>query len=284
MNLLVDARRPLLEGILDYDAATEVADTSMKLAVSAYREAVATPHGWAVGRFICPSSRLESLVGLLTNTMVSGERPWQVGVVIDEELGTAAMHASVFHTYMDPAGAVTSLEPVADDGLATSARSLLTALSGISANAIAYAELGYEADKQQIADLAELAHLRIQPAGALLALDHWSQDPSRLAALIMASAQSEVPLKVHSPLPLDAMLLQLLTAAALAHRDAAIDRLVDVLREDPSGNVTATAVGLRWRNELFGVPDIKKARSTIQSWSCRDLNAALSQLAALGLL
>lgn len=284
MNLLIDARRPLLKGILDYDATTKIRDTSMKPAVSVYREAMAGPHGWAVGRFVCPSSRLEELVGLLTASMVPGERPWQVGVAMDEELGTAAMHASVFHTYMDPAGAVTSLEPIANHGLGTSATLLTTAASGISANTIAYTELGAEADDLNIAALAELARFRLQPVGALLDLGQRPHDPMRLATALLASARGRVPVKVRSPLSLGAMLLQSLTAAALAHRDATIDRPMDVLATDSSKNVTASAVGLRWQDDLFGVPDIKKARSTLQSWSSHDLGADLRQLAGLGLL
>jgi hypothetical protein len=284
LNLLIDARRPLLEGILDYDATTEISDTSMKQAVSEYREAIAGPHGWVVGRFVCPSSRLEELVGLLTASMVPGERPWQVGVAIDEELGAAAMHAGVFHTYMDPAGAVTSLEPIANHGLGTSATSLATAASGISANTIAYTELGAEADDRDIAALAELAELRIQLVGALLDLGQRPHDPMRLATVILASAQGGVSVKVRSPLPLDAMLLQLLTAASVAHRDATIDRPMDVLATDSSRDVTATAVGLRWQDDLFGVPAIKKARSTLHSWRSHDLDTDLRQLVGLGLL
>ena len=284
MNLLIDARRALLNGILDYDAMGEVGESSMKQAVSVYREAVAGPHGWAVGRFVCPSPRLEELVRLLTGSMVPGERPWQVGVVVDEDLGAAAMHASVFHTYMDPAGAVTSLEPVANNGLGTSATSLATAASGISANTIAYAGLGPEANDREVAALAELAQLRIQPVGALLDLGQRPHDPIRLATAILASAQGQVPVKVRSPLPLDAMLLQLLTAAALAHRNTSIDRLEELLAEDPPGGVTASAVGLRCQGDLFGVPDINRARSTVRSWSCRDLDGAVSHLVGLGLL
>ncbi len=70
----------------------------------------------------------------------------------------------------------------------------------------------------------------------------------------------------------------------MAHRDAAIDRPLDVLAADSSNDVTATAVGLRWQDELFGVPDIKKARSTLHSWSSHDLDTALRQLERLGLL
>ncbi|MCP4306997.1 MAG: hypothetical protein GY788_19415 [bacterium] len=284
MNLLIDARRPLLAGILDYDAMSGPGNSSMKQAASAYRDTVAGPHGWVVGSFVCPSSRLEELVSLLTGSMVPGERPWQVGVVVDEELGAAAMHASVFHTYMDPAGAITSIETMTDGGLEGAATSLVTAASGIATSTIAYADLGAECVDKDIAALTELAKLRIQPIGGLLDLGHRSPDPQRLAATILASAQRRIPVKVRSSLALDALLLQSLTATVLAHQGASIDQLEELLATEPAGGITASGVGLRYQNDLFGAPDIRGARSTIRSWSCPDLNSAISQLVALGLL
>ncbi len=286
MQLLVDARRPLLEGVLDYTWADRPSDLPLEEAVSIYRNAVSGPEGWIIGRFLCPTSRAEELIALLTASMRPGDRQWHVGSIFDEELGTAAMHASVFETYMSPAGSVTSVEAMTNDGAYTAAASLATAAAGISLSATAFVHIGSSEGATQIRHLAETSRDRLQPVGALLDAATVRSDPVRFAEVINTSVQLRVPFKIASPptLATSGEFLRLVGATALAHRSGSFERMVAILSDDEPNAVTATAVGLRWQDQLWGVPDIKKARATLQSWNCLDLDAAAATFRGLGLL
>jgi hypothetical protein len=71
-----DARRALLERLIDHAALFPPASMSMDDALAEDRAARASDHAWMLDRFVCPATRLGELDGL--------EAP--VGVVLDGEL------------------------------------------------------------------------------------------------------------------------------------------------------------------------------------------------------
>jgi hypothetical protein len=100
---LLDARRVLLQGIIDYTGLVPPAPLEVDEAVAAYRAARHHDHGWVLGRFVSPASRLEELAASLSATMVAGEEPWPISVVLDGELGRAAARAQSFAAHMGSA-------------------------------------------------------------------------------------------------------------------------------------------------------------------------------------
>lgn len=285
MNLLIDARRPLLAGLFEYSGLIGSNTLSLEEAVLRYREAVAGPHGWIIGRFLCPTSQLEELAALLTVSMKPGERPWHLAAVADEPLGPAAMHAGVFETYMNPAGSVTSIETTAENGPEADVAALATAAAGISPSVIAYLRSTTLMSPSEIPRFAAASRSHIQPIGALLATTSVTSHPEQVAEVIRTSAQLGVPLKLVSSEPSVTVsgFLRLVAAASLACGNAAAETLADVLNDDDPDAMTATGVGLRWRDQLFGAPRIQKARSTLQSWTCQDLDAAVASFVEYGL-
>lgn len=283
LNVLVDALRPLLAGIVGYRVVSDSGSPSLETAVSAYRRALSGPHGWTIGRLLCPTSQLETLVGALTASMRPGDRPWHIGAIVDEPLGSAAMHAAVFHQYMDPAGSVTSLEAVANNE--SSVIGLASAAAGISPAAIAFVRTKSLAS-EHIEQVAEVARIRIQPAGVAIYIADVDAVPNGLADAVVACVRLGVPIRLNAPMTATGIqwLLRLMTAAAIADRTASVEDIGAALTDEDPDSFIMTAVGLRWRDEFFGVPAIQKARKVIHTWSCDDPDEAISNLVARGLL
>jgi len=107
---LVGAERLLLRELIDYAGLFPPARLDLAAAVAAYRVARDGQYAWVLGRFLCPTSRLEELGGALTATMTAGEQTWDVGVIFDLPPAAAAAAAQAFDAAMDPAARVTVAE------------------------------------------------------------------------------------------------------------------------------------------------------------------------------
>ena len=68
--MLITADRALLSGLIDYAGLFPPALLGMADAVAEYRDARASAHGWVLGMFLCPASRLEELAGALMGEAV----------------------------------------------------------------------------------------------------------------------------------------------------------------------------------------------------------------------
>jgi hypothetical protein len=75
-TVVLDARRALLARLIDHAALFPPASMSVEDALAEDRRVRATEHGWIVGRFVVPASRLSEL----------GAAPLRLTVVLDEAL------------------------------------------------------------------------------------------------------------------------------------------------------------------------------------------------------
>jgi hypothetical protein len=258
VNLLLDARRIMFYDLVDDAALLTPASGSLQLAASAFRATRAGPAGWITGRFLCPTSRLEELAGLLTGTMAPEEPPWRVGATFDEPLGTAALHVSVFDRYIDPAGSVPIAEvpPPPDDFAAR-----VVAAQGASPQLVPFVPIG----DSDVAALAALAKVRLRPIGALLG---GGEPVTTAAAHIAACVATRVPFRVagvnHAVRSEERHgVMNLLTATALSHSGVDAAELRTVLAEQDSAAFTVTAVGLRWRDHLIAARQLRAARTSL---------------------
>lgn len=281
MNLLLDARRILFYDLIDDARLCDGA--SLETAVAAYRKTVAARSGWVAGRFQCPTSQLENLAGLLTTSMTAAEPRWRVSAVFDEPAGTAALHAVVFDRYMDPAGAVVVAET--DVGGPTDFGAAATAALGISQQVVPFLVVNDNA-VDAIGAIDTLHRQRLRPIGAVIDA---ATSITETASFVAGCIARGVPFKLagafrpvrHDDRP---GVLNVLAATALAHAGAHDKTLRDVLADQNAAAFTVTAVGLRWRERLVAVPQLRETRRSLVAVSCADFAATIADLEAMHLL
>lgn len=281
MNLLPDARRIIFYDLID---DTQVpGGAPLDAAVAAYRTAVSGKAGWVAGRFLCPTSMLEELAGLLTASVTAGEPPWRIGAVFDEPVGTASLHANVFDRYMDPAGSVVVVETGAVNLDAVPA----TAGAAYAASPQAVPMLTLDGLATDGVDtLAALRQERLRPIGAVL---DGSSSPRHAATFIARCVDREVPFKLSRFNDLvqrdhQLGLLNTLAATAIAHGGAGLQTVQDVMLEEDAAAFTVTAVGLRWQDRLAAGPQLRAARRTLVAVSSDDMPETIAALDAMDLL
>lgn len=315
MDLLIDGRRAMLEGLIDYAGLFPPASLELEAAVAGYRAARSGPHAWVLGRFLCPTSRIEELAAVLTATMKSGEAPWSVGAVFDEAPGAASLHAAVFHRHMDPAARVTAAEirtpPEAADGRSVAEAVDLLAPLAAAAAAVApevrpFLEVatteqwvrGFPAAVGAIARLRETTLLRI---GAKLRTGGVTADafpsPEQVALFITASVAAGVafkataglhhPVRHHDP-GLDVMrhgFLNLLAATAMAVRGASDTEVIAAVAETEPAAFSAGPTGLRWRDERISAGTLRAVRvDAFPAYGSCSFDEPVDDLVALGIL
>ena len=315
MSLLVDGRRALFAGLIDGAAMFPPASEDVADAVAGYRRARTGAHGWVLGRFLCPASRLEDLAAVLTATMRAGEEPWRIGAVLDGPAGVAAASAAAFHRHMDPAATVDAVElrtpPEAADGRPVEeAFGLLSeptdAALAVAPTVTPYLEIarteGWAAGiPNAVAAIAELRRRRLRPIGAKLRTGGVEAEafpcPEQVARFIVSCARSGVPFKVtaglHHPVrhhdsELDVMrhgFLNLLVAAALAADGAdETEVVVAIADRDPSA-FTVGPGGLRWSGRRLGVPALRRLRGELfPAYGSCSFDEPVDDLVALGML
>lgn len=315
MELLIDARRTALAGLVDYAGVFPPASLALDAAVDEYRANRRGPHAWLQGRFLCPTSQIESLAGLLTATMITGEAPWAVGAIFDEPLGAAALHAGVFDRHMDPAARVTGVEvrapaDAADgrdvDDAAALMRPAVEAAGSIGSEVEIYLEVARtDAWRRGIPNaVAAIGRLRrdlLVPVGAKLRTGGLQPDtfpsPGELARFVVSCRTAGIPFKVtaglHHPVrhhdpDLGVMrhgFLNVLVAAALAAEGADETEIEAAVADHDQAAFTAGRAGLRWHDRRFGAATLREVRSSMFAGygSCSFVEP-VEDLVAMGIL
>jgi hypothetical protein len=315
MELLLDGRRALLEGLVDYAGVFPPASLSLADAVGGYRDGRTSPNSWMLGRFLCRTSQIEELASLLSASMADGEAPWSIGAIFDEPPGVAALHAGVFDRYMDPAAKVTAVElrapAEATDGRSTGAatetlRPVVVAAGSVSPEAMPFVELvrGPAWDHGVRAAVDAIGALRTQlvrPLGAKLRTGGLTADafpsPGEAAAFIEACVSAGIPFKatagLHHPVRhRDAALgvdrhgfLNLLVATAVAVDGAEQGTIEAAIAEtDPGAFVTGPA-GLRWRDRRLGTALLRTMRrDRFPAYGSCSFDEPVQDLAAMGII
>ncbi len=315
MDLLIDGRRALLEGLIDYAGLFPPASLDLESAVEEFRVARSGAHAWVVGRFLCPTSHIEDLAGLLTATMREGEAPWAVGAIFDEAPATAALHASVFDKHMDPAARVTAVElrtpPEAADGrnpdeaVAVLAPFVAAAFS-VSPETVPFLEVARTASWERgvpnaVAALAELRRTTLRPLGAKLRTGGLSPElfpaPAQVARFIVACRRQGLPFKatagLHHPVrhedpALGVMrhgFLNIIVAAALSVEGADEEELIEVLEDTDTSAFQAGAAGLRWRDRRFSSGTLRTVRhDAFPAYGSCSLAEPVADLTVMGML
>ncbi len=309
---LVGAERLLLRELIDYAGLFPPARLDLAAAVAAYRVARDGQYAWVLGRFLCPTSRLEELGGALTATMTAGEQTWDVGVIFDLPPAAAAAAAQAFDAAMDPAARVTVAELRTPDAAAegrsleTTADALrpyLLAATSISPRVTTYIEIpltaawhdGIPLAIEAVAKLGRHLHrevgVKLRCGG--LELDDFPSC-AQVARFISASVSAEVAFKatagLHRPVRhFDPTLggyrhgfMNLLAATALAEVGASEETLEIVLAEEEANAFALGVAGLQWRRHTAGPSVIKRIRrDAFTAYGSCDFDEPIADLVGL---
>lgn len=303
MTLLIDARRALLEGLVDYAGMFPPASLAVPAAVAEYRESRQGPHAWMLSRFLCPASRLEDLAGELTGSMAAGEAPWRVSVVFDGVAPADAITAAAFDRTMSPAATVELVEaPLPADGDGDGIAAVLDAALSVSSEVVPFLEVGRGPGMTAaVATIASLRRRRLRPVGVKLRTGGPTPDafpePGEVAGFIAACRDVGLPFKVtaglHHPVrhrhpELDVMrhgFLNLLVAAALAGEGAAVADLVAVVADTDPEAFTVTTTGLSWRGRRIAAGSLLAMRHRLfPAYGSCSFDEPVADLAAMGIV
>jgi hypothetical protein len=306
MQLLGDARRVALGGLIDYAGLFPPTALEMTDAVAGFRAARAGDAGWIAGRFLCPTSHLEQLASALTTTMTEGETPWPVGAVFDEDIGPGASHAATFHAYADPAASVQTAEIRLGAGTAEEALKVARAAISINAGVAVFLEVAMTPswEEQIPATVAAIAAVRSQlrrAVGAKLrcggAETSAFPSPEQVAMFIISCERHGLPFKatagLHHPIrhhdeELGIMrhgFLNILAAAAVAAEDAPFHDVAAAVAETDPAAFTLGAGAFRFREHAVPTRTLGAVRSgAFVAYGSCDFEEPVADLAALGML
>ena len=290
-----DARRRALAGLIDYAGLFPPASLDMAAAVTEYREVRRSPDAWLVNRFICPAARLTELAGALVASMTPGEAPWSL--VVTAAAGDERTVGD-FSSEMGRSARVEAVEmplpPEAD----------VAAVIGClrSFDRMIYFEVPWGSGAEDGLDLLARAREESGRAlGAKIRCGGTTPDAfppvEAVASFLAAAARHPLPVKatagLHHPVrhvdPVTGFthhgFLNLLVAAALAHRGAGEDELAAALADMDPVAFSLTAAGLTWRDERFSADDLEGMRRDgfVGYGSC-SVSEPVADLTALGVL
>ncbi len=313
--MLTTADRALLGELIDYAGLFPPASLSMADAVVEYRNARGGVHGWLLGKFIVPASRLEELAGVLMASMRVGEAPWQVSVVLDGRPASAAVAARNFDAEMDPAAGVAAVEVKLSDAACSAADPVtaahemaptVAAALSVSPSPMPFFEIVRTAAWPRgipaaISGLASHREREGRPMGAKLrcggldraAFPTVAQVVAFMAGCRDAGLRFKATAGLHHPVRHhDHELgihrhgfLNLLTAAALCEQGAHEAMLSAAIEEtDPLAFRVGPAV-LRWRDVEVGTRTLQRLRGErFSSYGSCSFDEPVADLAAMGFL
>lgn len=311
MTLLIDGRRALLERLVDYAGLFPPTSLSMSEAIAEYREARGRPHAWMLGRFLCPTSRLEELAAALTGSMRSGEDPWRLSVIFDGVGGADAIATAGFDRTMTPGAIVELIEAKApaeasDGRTAGEAEApiavVVDAALSVSSEVVPFIEIARGPGMADaVAALAKLRRRRIRPVGAKLRTGGLTADafpgPEEVAGFVVACNRAALPFKVtaglHHPIrhrhpDLDVMrhgFLNLLVAATLAGEGAAPEDLVAAIADTDPHAFAVTTTGLSWRGRRMAAGTLLAMRHRLfPAYGSCSFAEPVDDLVAMGIL
>ncbi len=303
---MIDPGATLFGRLVDHAGLLPPAPLDMQTAVAAYRHARTGPGSWIVGRFLVPATKLEELATVLVTTMTARERPWEVGVVVDTDLGSAVATAAAFHRELHPGASIVTAEARLDGGADGAAvERIHRALGAIADDVAAFVEVDVTGPAARVAHdvttAAETITRSHRPGGVALRGEGPTPDqnpaPDAVAAFVTSATAAGVPFKATAGLdhPIrcdDASrgathhgFVNLLVAAALAIDDAPSDVVTAAVADTDRSAFGLSLGGFRWRDRRFTSTTLQRTRSRgLIGYGSRDLASPVAELAAMGLI
>jgi hypothetical protein len=268
-----DARRVVLDRLIDDAGLFPPARKAMERAVADHRVARAGAHAWMLGRFLCPVSRLAELA------QAEPDADWRLGAIADgadwgQDLGRAAAY--------DGPGTVDAIElrlpgelHEAPQGIdlfvevpTRDARALSTALDRLAADGRAGAKIrcggpgsdAFPSDEAVARFIGECVRLGL-PFKATAGLHHPFRTRDELIGVLQHG------------------FVNLLAATALVGADGAA-----IIGEADPGAFALSADGLRWRDHVADAGALARARGLFTAYGSCSFEEPVADLVAHGIL
>jgi hypothetical protein len=315
---MLEPIRTLLAGLIDYAGLFPPAKLDMARAAEAFAHAKRSEHEWALGRFICPVSRLrefsKAAAVLMPGTHgTSGYRehalaadPWRVSVIVDGKLHEDLEVIEAFNTHHmredNGLAAVDALE------MRVALPSEIDHFVGLIPDEI-YPFFEFPADVVRGGDArGYIAALAGHGAAAKIRTGGITPDafpsPRQVAEFIVACVSAEVPFKatagLHHPIrsehPLTydpgcprgvmhGFLNVFLTAAFVATHRIDVKRAERALQETDARAFVFTPDGVRWEGLVLDTMQLAMMRERVAlSYGSCSFDEPIADLKALGLL
>ena len=273
--------RILLEGLIDYAGLFPPAGLDMPDAVASYARYRAGEFGWALGRFIVPSTRLDEFEGAGSALFPrsADAPPWLVSMLA----GPDPAHDAEAIFAFNERHAHTAIGRVVIDTLETRAATIAeldAAVRSAPAGVATYVEIPIAADPADL--LAALAH---HGARAKVRTGGVSPDAfpptAHLARFIRFAADQGVPFKatagLHHPLRASSPLtyeadspsglmfgyLNLFLAAAMAQAGLSMGELEPLLEESDPEAFGFDDQGITWRRHRADLDALRRLRARV---------------------
>ena len=272
--MIRDARSIALDRLIDDAGLFPPARKPMERAVADHRVARAGAHGWMLGRFLCPVSRLAELA------QAAPDAEWRLGAIADGDDWREDLDRVVAY---DGAGTVDAIElrlpgevDEAPQGIALfvevptgDARALTTALERLAADGRAGAKIrcgglsaeAFPSDDAVARFIGECVRLGL-PFKATAGLHH----PFR-------TSDEQIGVLQHG-------FVNLLAAAALV---GVADGAAIIAEADP-GAFELSAAGLRWRDHVADADALTRARGMFTAYGSCSFEEPVADLVAHGIL
>jgi hypothetical protein len=296
-NGMPQGLRTILSGLIDYAGLFPPAKLGMAPAVENYARYLQSEHAWALGRFICPASRLAELSQAAAPLMpgthaTSGYRemnaagePWRISAIADGELAAAIEQIQQFndrHDFHDHGLAIVDAIEVK----VAAADEIDDAVELIPDELFPFFEVPASLVTERADPRGFIAAIVGHAAAAKIRTGGVTPDafpsPRAVARVMIACVGADVPFKatagLHHPIRAEYNLtyepgcprgvmhgfLNLFVAAAMAYVDRAScaheELLARVLDERDAGAFHFTHEGLRWNDTVLSAAQLAKSR------------------------
>jgi hypothetical protein len=302
MDVVGDAGRTLLAGLIDDAGLFPPARLPMAAALDAHLAARMSDEGWILGRFLCPSSRVDELLVELPR----GET-LRLGVVVDSAelppLGDARVALETVEVRVADAAAAAAYPDVpARASLAMPALRITGSAgdpsepTGRAERVETYAPKLYFEGPVAAAEAAARrgAGLKIRCGGETAQA---FPSPEAVGLFVAGCRAAGVPFKAtaglhHAVRQIDPDtgfthhgFLNLLAAAALAHEPGVSPgELTEVVGDEDRDSFGLGADGLRWRERRFDATACERARGFFVGFGSCSFSEPIDELRSLGVL
>jgi hypothetical protein len=289
--------RALLDRLVDYAGLFPPAGQSMDEAVGEYAAHRAGEHGWMLGRFVVPASRLGEFAQAADRVLPRGGDAWSLSVLFGRDLEQDVAAAVAFNAAHRGARC-DAAEAKALDGDEIGRIARTVAGSGLTV----YVEIPVHEDPAPLIDRIARHRLRAKVRTGGITADAFpaARDVARfLATCVRAGVAFKATAGLHHPLrgayrltyedesPTGTMFgfLNVFLAAALLRDGGSEADAEGLLLESQPAALAFDAHGAEWRGRRFLSPRLSQLRSRVAvSFGSCSFREPVHDLGALGLL
>jgi len=268
----------LLTGAIDYAGLFPPATLDMRDAVARYADYRGTSEAWALGRFVLPLSRVDELAKAQGAIGARGQT-WRLSVLLGENSAADAARIRAFNAANAGSALIDSAEARVAGSASTCRKAISTLVDTMPPSLRLFIEVPATEDPSLFIASIAAANVcaKIRTGGVS---DDAFPDAARVAGFLASCAEHDVrfkataglhhpwrgryPLTYEKDAPTATMFgfLNLLVAAAIARRGAAVEDLIPVLQAEQGTEFRFGDDEVRWRDTRVTRQDLLESHAT----------------------